>query len=601
MVSTISSLPEPPFVIIDDARDPAADCYIFTNPEKVVVANSPEEVPAAMEAIEAALAEGHFVAGFLSYELGYVLEPKLLPLLPENMETPLIWMGIFKNRRVIISAEVAELLNHGTEKFHLNDLRPDHERKDYIKAIGRILDAIAAGEVYQINYTFKYRFGFSGSAAALYGNLRRRQRGGHCALVATGDFYVLSLSPELFFEVDNGEIRARPMKGTAGRAPDSGRDNERKAWLATDEKSRAENLMIVDLVRNDLGRISEIGSVEVSDLFTVETYPTLHQMTSGIKARLEPEKGFGDLVTALFPCGSVSGAPKVRAMEIIRDMEAGPRGVYTGAVGWAGPGGNAAFNVAIRTLVVGRDGQGEMGVGGGIVFDSEPAAEYEECLLKARFLSETTAPFSLIETMRLENGTFYLLDRHIRRLESSARFFGYPFDQGDIRRRLASEAEKLNAFNGGAHRVRFLLDENGNIDITSAAMAAETGKWTFTISPARTDRRSPFTFHKTTNRELYDRERAAGSGDEVVFLNDRGEITEGSMTNIFIELNGLLLTPMVACGLLAGTFRQELIDMGKAQEAVLTPEDMERAEQIFLANSVRGMMPARRIFTTDRA
>ncbi len=362
--------------------------------------------------------------------------------------------------------------------------------------------------------------------------------------------------------------------------------------------------MIVDLVRNDIGRVSETGSVQVSELFTVETYPTLHQMTSAIKARLKPQTGFGDLIAALFPCGSVTGAPKVRAMEIIRDMEPGSRGVYTGAVGWAGPGGpggNAAFNVAIRTLVVDPGGRGEMGVGGGIVFDSDADDEYDECLLKARFLTETITPFSLIETMRLENGAFYLLDRHIRRLESSAGFFGFPFDGRDIRRRLAGEAEKLNAFNGGAHRVRLLLDENGKIDITSAALEAENGKWTFTISSARTDRRSPFTFHKTTRRELYDRERAAGSGDEVVFLNDRGEITEGSMTNIFIELNGLLLTPPASCGLLAGTFRQDLLDRGKARETVLTLEDLGKAERIFLANSVRGLIPARRIFPANGA
>jgi para-aminobenzoate synthetase/4-amino-4-deoxychorismate lyase len=242
-----------------------------------------------------------------------------------------------------------------------------------------------------------------------------------------------------------------------------------------------------------------------------------------------------------------------------------------------------------------------MGVGGGIVFDSDAAAEYEECLLKARFLSETIEPFSLIETMRLENGTFYLLRRHIRRLESSAGFFGYPFDEGAIRRRLASEAEKLNEVNGGAHRLRLLLDENGNVDITSAALEAENEKWSFIISPVRADRRSPFTFHKTTRRQLYDRERAAGGCDEVVFLNDRGEITEGSMTNIFIQLNGLLLTPPLACGLLAGTFRQDFLDRGKAREAVLTLEDLGKAERIFLANSVRGLCPARRIFPATGA
>ena len=441
-------------------------------------------------------------------------------------------------------------------------------------------------------------FAFSGDPVALYSALRRKQRVEYGALIGAGDFQVLSLSPELFFRREGKHLTSRPMKGTAPRGRTPREDARLKTWLTVDEKQRAENLMIVDLLRNDLGRIAKIGSVEVTDLFTVETYRTVHQMTSGITAELRADMGLKDMLKALFPCGSVTGAPKVRAMEIIRELEAHPRGVYTGAIGHIAPNGDSQFNVAIRTLFIDADGAGEMGIGSGVVSDSKADAEFEECLLKAHFLTKADAPFELIETIRWERGLgFHLLERHLVRLQSSAVHFGYPYDRGKVLGALSAEVEKLDA---DVHMVRLLLAEDGTITVTSTRieLPSRDTVWRFAISDQRVDEKDPLFFHKTTRRQFYDREmerqKAATGCDEVVFLNKKGELTEGTRTNLFLELDGRLFTPALTCGLLPGTLREELIDLPRAaaSEAVLTLADLARADRIYLGNSVRGLIRA---------
>ncbi|MGH6793431.1 MAG: chorismate-binding protein, partial [Methyloceanibacter sp.] len=407
----------------------------------------------------------------------------------------------------------------------------------------------------------------------------------------------LSLSPELFFRREGQHISARPMKGTAPRGRTPREDARLKTWLAMDEKQRAENLMIVDLLRNDLGRVARIGSVEVTDLFTVETYRSVHQMTSGIRAELRSDMGLKDMLRSLFPCGSVTGAPKVRAMEIIRALEGSPRGVYTGAIGHIAPSGDAQFNVAIRTVVL--DGQqGEMGIGGGIVADSKEESEYEECLLKAHFLTKVDAPFELIETLRYEKGTgFHLLERHLARLQSSAHHFGYPFSRGAVIAALEAEAARIAA---QVALVRLLLGEDGTITVTSTEITLPTKDtvWRFVISDQRVDEKNPLFYHKTTRRQFYDREmerqKELTGCDEVVFLNSRGELTEGTRTTLFVEQDGRLFTPALACGLLPGTLREELLDLPRAaaSETVLTPSDLLAADRIYLGNSVRGLVRA---------
>lgn len=592
-----------PFVLLDDSLGRNGRCWLFERPLEVVRCERPGDVAAALARLAAAGAEGLYGAGFLSYELGYLMEPKLAPLLPHNRSQPLLWFGLFDAPRELDPAAVGRWLEARTSHgYQLGELRWSLDREDYLAAARRVKEYIAAGDVYQINLTLKGLFGFTGNPLALYRDLRRRQRVAHGALVVAPDFQVLSLSPELFLRVEEGRAEARPMKGTAARGASPEEDVALGEWLCRDVKSRAENLMIVDLLRNDLGRVAEIGSVEVTDLFTVESYPTLHQMTSGITARLRADVGLPEIARGLFPCGSITGAPKLRAMEIIRELEPGERGVYTGAIGMLAPDGDALFNVAIRTVFLDGQGRGQLGVGSGIVQDSDPLVEWEECLLKARFLTDDRLPFQLIETLRWESERgYYLLDRHLNRLSHSAAYFGYPCDAKAVRERLSREAERFAA--AAAMRVRLLLDEDGAISLDSRPMEIPEADHilTFVISGERVRSDDPFTYHKTTRRDLYDREferhqKASGCA-EVVFLNERGEVTEGSRTNLFIERDGALLTPPVRCGLLAGTLRRDMIENSSltVEERVLTPADLKTAERIYLGNSVRGLMQARRL------
>ncbi|MEE8227083.1 MAG: chorismate-binding protein, partial [Kiloniellales bacterium] len=329
-----------PFVLLDDSLGLEGRCRLFEAPVEVVRCDRPEDAPAALARVADAARRGLYAAGFLSYELGYLLEPKLAPLLPAQRCQPLIWFGLFDEPQELDPAGAGRWVEERQAGgYRVDDLRLSVDRRDYLAAAGRVKDYIAAGDVYQINLTFKYLFGFSGDPLALYAALRRRQRVAYGAMVSAQDFQVLSLSPELFLRVREGVAEARPMKGTAARGASPDDDAAQRAWLRHDEKSRAENLMIVDLLRNDLGRVAEIGSVKVTDLFTVESYPTLYQMTSGISARLRPGVGLAELAQGLFPCGSVTGAPKMRAMEIIRELEPAPRGIYTGAIGMVAPNG----------------------------------------------------------------------------------------------------------------------------------------------------------------------------------------------------------------------------------------------------------------------
>src|SRR6478752_1762159 len=577
-----------PFILLDDsltatAPGAAGGTLLFERPERVVAVHRPSEVEAGLDAVSEGLARGLHAAGFFAYELGYCLEPKLHALLPQDRQQPLSWIGLFREPRRFTDAETRRWLdaNGALERSTISDLQLSWTREQYTSGFAKVQDYIAAGDVYQINLTLKYRFAFMGDAVALYAALRRKQRVEYGALIAAGDFHVLSLSPELFFRREGKHVTSRPMKGTAPRGRTPREDARLKTWLTVDEKQRAENLMIVDLLRNDLGRIAKIGSVEVIDLFTVETYRTVHQMTSGITAELRADMGLKDMLKALFPCGSVTGAPKVRAMEIIRELEAYPRGVYTGAIGHIAPNGDSQFNVAIRTLFIDAGGAGEMGIGSGVVSDSKVDAEFEECLLKAQFLTKADAPFELIETIRWERGIgFHLLERHLVRLQSSATHFGYPFERGKVLAALSAEV--------------------GTLIVTSTRieLPSKDTVWRFAISDQRVDEKDALFFHKTTRRQFYDREmerqKALTGCDEVVFLNKKGELTEGTRTNLFIELDGRLFTPALPCGLLPGTLREELIDLPRAaaSEAILTLADLTLADRIYLGNSVRGLIRA---------
>ena len=586
-------------VLIDDARSRPGRARLYEAPRRIIRADEPGDVPAALAAMTAALADGAHLAGFLSYELGYALEPRFQDLMPATRHVPLLWFGVFDHVRVLQGDEVEEMLvERGTGSYDISRPQLTVDAAAYARQFEKVKDYISAGDIYQLNLTLKGRFAFNGDPVALYRDLRHKQPVGHAALVRSPEFTVISASPELFLSVDGPNATTRPMKGTAARGLTLDEDREVARWLAADEKSRAENLMIVDLMRNDLGRIAEVGSVRVSDLFTVETYETLHQMTSGVEARLRPHADVGVLLESIFPPGSVTGAPKVRAVEIIRELESEPRGVYTGAVGSISPDGAVHFNVAIRTLTLFGDGRGEVGIGSGVVHDSQAQAEYDECVLKMRFLTDPVRDFQLIETMLYDPSEGYvLLDRHLERLAESATYFRYPCATEDIRAALESHARTLDK---RSYRVRLLLFRDGHTEITDTLLpGAPVTEMTYVISEHTTHSEDVFLFHKTTERALYDGEWAtkhdAFGTDEVVFLNERGEVTEGSRTNIFALVDGVLLTPPLSCGVLPGTFRADLLAQGNAREAIITLDDLGRADAVYLGNSVRGLLPAREL------
>jgi para-aminobenzoate synthetase/4-amino-4-deoxychorismate lyase len=572
-----------PVVVLDGGR---GEILRFGPPRSIIQARRAGDVASALDALEAALATGCHVAGWFAYELGYVLEPHLNQRLRQNSELPLLWFGVFGPPQRTAGVD------HGTVgRAYAGPLQHGWDAATYAARFDRVHDYIEAGDIYQANLSFRSRFAFVGDPMALYRGLHDAARAAHGGYVDGGDWQVLSLSPEQFFEISQqGTITARPMKGTAPRGSDELSDARAKAALAASPKDRAENLMIVDLVRNDIGRLALIGSVSVSNLFEVETYPTLHTMVSTVTGQLKPATRVTQIVKALFPCGSVTGAPKIRAMEIIRELEQGPRGVYCGAIGHFAPDGSANFNVAIRTILL-RDGTGELGIGGAVVQDSNAASEYNECLLKARFFENVRQPIELIETLRHDSG-FVRLPRHLDRMQGSAGFLSLPFDRAAAEAALNGAVAKL----AGPLRVRLTLDEQGAFACTAAPLGPLPKQWTYALSSHRVESGDLLLRHKTTWRQAFDAEQArlakAAGADEAIFLNERGELTEGSRSSIFIRCGGRLLTPPLSSGLLDGVLRRELLENGACDEAVLTPQDLAAADEVLLGNSLRGLVRA---------
>lgn len=590
---------------------------LFTGPVRVCVANTTAEVNQLFPAIESAVASGLTAAGFFTYECGSCFEPK--SRMRENKPgKPLAWFGIYERayRFNHVSGVFIEGEPPGLDQFRMVKDKPDQAlsieaelgltEEQYAQRIASIHQWIREGDVYQLNFTVPYTVKMRGSIAALYARLRQRQPVEYSALLHwDAGRSVLSFSPELFFRVaeQDGErqITTRPMKGTAARGKTLSEDLAHADWLRNDPKNRAENVMIVDLLRNDLGRIANFGSVHTEDLFAVERLPTLWQMTSTVKADLRPEVGYYDIFRALFPCGSVTGAPKVRAMQLLAELEGRPRGVYTGAIGYFSRE-CTVFNVAIRTLEL--DGNvGTMGVGSGIVIDSDAKEEYRECLLKAEFLTGATPSdlagtqlpdqFSLIETM-LWDGGYPLLQLHLDRLQASAEYFGFQCNRAAITAALEDRAQRFA--NSSARKVRLLLNSDGDLDIADELLPPQSHQpriGRVRMATERTDSADRWLYHKTTQRPLYAQafKAAVDAGfDDVLFTNERGELTEGAISNVFIKKDGKWLTPPVESGLLPGVYRRHLLETrANAEERVLYPEDLRRADAVYLCNALRGL------------
>ncbi len=594
-------LDRPGTVLLDTARpdDENRTSWCFSAPERVLSAASVEDVPALVQELERVTAAGAYVAGYMSYEAGYAF----LDLEPPSVDAgPLAWFGVYENPQRGAPTEVEHGLQVLTTECTVSDAVFDRDRARYTEDLRTIRNHIQAGDVYQINYTAPVRFRFDGDPRALYRRLRHRQHVPYGAYLNLGDSQVLSCSPELFFRREGERVWTRPMKGTIRRGRTLEEDRALREALRTDPKNRAENLMIVDLLRNDLSVCCRPGSVQVPSLYETESYDSVTQMTSTVEGRLRDDAGLADVLRALFPCGSITGAPKRRAMRIIRALEPGPRGVYCGAIGMAGPGDTAVFNVAIRTAVLGG-AEGRMGVGSGVVWDSDPEAEYEECQLKGRFLtaspdtgqSRDDKPLKLIETLRAENGTVALLDRHLARLARSAEYVGYPFDEAHIRERI--QASLRAGPESAPQKVRVTLDRWGTVDVSVDPVGEpRPTPWRVVVSDLRADAEDPLFYHKTTHRGVYEEARAAARAvgcEEAILLNEQGHVTEGTYTNIFVEQGGRLWTPPVECGLLGGVYRAYVLETEeRAGEKKLTAEDLRSADAIYCCNAVRGFCPA---------
>jgi para-aminobenzoate synthetase / 4-amino-4-deoxychorismate lyase len=590
-----------PFVLLDDARaEGAADAQLFTEPAEIFVARTPSEVGPVLEAADLARRKsGKPLAGFLAYEAGLALEERLGPLARARSGAagPLVWLGLFERVESIPAAEVPLwLTQRGEGDATLGPLTPQLSAGGYVKAFAALQEAIRAGDIYQANLTFPLAGAYRGDPLALYAALRPAAQAGYGGVVFDGQHWLLSLSPELFFALKDGAAKAKPMKGTRPRAADPSADRELAQDLATSVKDKAENLMIVDLMRNDLSRVAEPGSVRVDAPFAVESYPTVHQMVSTVRATLAPGHGAADLLRALFPCGSITGAPKIRAMELIGKVERDARGPYCGAVGRIDPDGDAAFNVAIRTLrltpVENQQGSAVLGVGSAIVADSDAMGEWRESVLKADFARRAAAGFDLIETMRFdpENGV-PLLELHLERIKASAAELGFAFDRHAARNQIQAICFDLDA----PARLRLLLSRKGAMALEASELPeAHAEPLTCAVLPLPVDPGDFRLRHKTTDRDFYEaaREVAREAGaDEALLLRDDGLLTEGSFTNLFVERGHKLLTPPARLGLLPGVLRRSLIEEGRAEEAELRLEDL--ADGFWLGNALRGLVRAR--------
>ena len=573
---------------------PEGRSFRFDGLEQVLVAATPEDVLPLLVAVEAAVATGRHAAGFVSFDAAPGIDPALSTHPQETL--PLAWFGLFTERHEVLSGTT---LVAGICQLAM--LPADWNEARYTEAFQTVKEYIASGDSYQVNLTFSQRFRFAGEPFALYRKLCAAQPVAFCSYLDLGDVVIASASPELFFARQGEEVTMRPMKGTALRGSDPQVDKLRREELATSAKEQAENLMIVDLVRNDLGRVAVTGSVAVPALFDIESYPTLHQMTSTVTARLRGDVSFSNLFQALFPCGSVTGAPKRRSMEIIRELETGPRGLYCGALGFVSPGDEAVFSVAIRTAVLDlKRGIGELGVGSGVTTDADAATEYRECQNKAAFVVSNAEPLQLVETLLWDERRGYLLlERHLQRLTNSAAELGFLCNRDEVMWHLQS----IVPSGAGHHKVRLLLDTNGAVTITTAPIAPRIFGVTLSkvaLAAECIDPREPLLYHKTTWRPWYDGalDRHPGCVD-VLFCNTHGEVTEGTIHNLVIAKDGLLVTPPAACGLLPGTLRQDLLERGIVSEAVISRQDLFMARRLWLVNSVRGWQRVRLLSEGD--
>lgn len=549
---------------------------VFENPLEELIAKNLSEVIPVMKKAEEAQKAGKYVAGFISYEAAPAFRSDLLTKTPD-LKMPLIWFGVYDTfTDAAVGVKENSPIAFNMETNYL----------DYTKKIAAIKSEIASGNTYQLNYTIRLQGDLPDdfSAQATYQALQQAGKANYTALLSTTDFQIISTSPELFFKWEGNLLTTRPMKGTVRRGVTKEADQAAHDWLLNDPKNRAENVMIVDLLRNDLGMIAQPGSVRVPKLMNLEPYPTVWQMTSTVTAKTSPETSLTNVFKALFPCGSITGAPKARTMEIISQLEDSARGVYCGAIGFLEPNGNAIFNVPIRTISI-TNNKATYGVGGGIVWDSDAESEFSEIQAKSAILKNPTS-FSLIECLRIENGALSRIEFHLARLEQSADYFGFHFNRTETEQLWYKTAKN---YADGTYKYRFLLNSDGTTHTEITKISTKNNSITAALArkPISTD--DLFLYYKTTNRAIYNHLKNTFT-DETILWNENGELTEFINGNIVLNINGHLLTPPVSSGLLPGTMRASLLAEKRVSEQILTKKDLYKADYVWLINSVRGFV-----------
>jgi para-aminobenzoate synthetase/4-amino-4-deoxychorismate lyase len=550
----------------------------FSKPHCIIQAMELADILPALREIERLVdGNGWHAAGFLSYEAAPAFDPAFHVRPAAGF--PYLWFGLYPPPTLgILPAPQPDTVSESWQ--------PTIDRQTYDAAIAQIKDRIARGKTYQVNYTMRLRTDLKADPWQLFLKLAQAQSAGYEAYVNSGRWIIASASPELFFQLEGENITARPMKGTVKRGRTTAEDAAQAKWLHNSTKNRAENIMIVDMIRNDLGRISEIGSVQVPELFTTERYPTLWQKTSTVTARTKAP--LVDILASLFPCASITGAPKVSTMNIIADLETTPRRVYTGSIGHIAPGRKVQFNVAIRTVLLDREtGKAEYGLGGGIVWDSDSADEYAEALLKAHVLTEHRPEFSLLETLLwTPSEGWFLREKHLARLLDSTDYFGFSASQESLDAYLDALAVNFDS----PQRVRLTFDRDGALAAHSTLLVFEQNPLPLTaqlaVQPVQSD--NIFLFHKTTNRAIYESAKnACPECGDVLLYNERGELTEFTVGNLVVEMGGSLFTPPLDCGLLPGTFRAYLLETDQVKEKIISVVELKNCTKIFLVNSVR--------------
>lgn len=578
---------------------PNAKSFLFDKPSEILTIYGLNDFEPMLSKADKKIAKNLFGYATLNYELGYLFEQRLHKFLREDK--PLAHLVFFNDKNVKeIKSESIKLsaeLNFIVSDFHLNT-----SKTEYINSIRKIKKCIAEGDTYQINYTVKGKFNFDGDIASFFSNLIFNQSAKYIAIINLVDEIIISISPELFFETNLRNIITKPMKGTITRGVSYQDDQMKKHELENSIKNQAENVMIVDLLRNDFGRICEFGSVQTTKLFEIEKYESLYQMISTVKGKLKKSVRFSDMIKNIFPCGSVTGAPKIRTMEIIRELEKEERGIYTGAIGLM-LGKNLVFNVAIRTIQFDREmKKGTIGLGSGVVWDSKPDKEYNEVLLKGNFLIKPEPYFEIFETARIENGEVTFLNDHLQRMKQAADYFLFNYDEKKIVKKINNELKTLDAKK--VYRLKIILNKTGKVELQIQEFTQKKSVIKIILSKNKINSLNKFQYFKTTNRKLYDEEynhyKAKGFFD-VIYLNENENVSEGSITNIFIRKGNVITTPTLQCGILSGIYRKYFIRTHpETKEKRISLDDLLTADEIILTNSLRGAVKVDEFYLNEK-